>query len=68
MSKGKGRIYVNINGKEMSKPLEKGENKTVFNLSSGEANLDIWFQENGKPREIYTENNTIGDVDVKLIN
>jgi len=68
LSEGKGRMYVNISGKEMSKPLEKGENKAVFNLTSGEARLDVWFQENGKPREIYTENNTMGDVDVKLMN
>ncbi len=66
-STGKGRMYVTVNGSKMSQPLEEGENKAVFQLSSGRAALDIWVQEEGESRIVIIPNNTIGDVDVRLL-
>lgn len=63
----KGRMYVTVNDKEMSQPLKQGENSAIFNLPSGRASIDIWIQEEGKTRVIKTEDDTIGDVNVKLL-
>ena len=66
-SSGKGRMYVKINGRDMSQPLKQDENKAIFQLPSGKAVLDIWAQEEGKPRVVHTSTNTIGDVNVRLL-
>ena len=60
-------MYLKINGKDDSRQLETGENKAVFHLPAGKARLDIWMQEQGKPRILFTENDATGDVDVRLL-
>ena len=63
----KGKMYASVNGRQLSMPIGKGENSAIFQLSSGKAKLDIWVQEEGKPRVIHTKSSTIGDVDVRLL-
>ncbi|MFC1558451.1 arylsulfatase [candidate division KSB1 bacterium] len=63
----KGNMYASVNGRQLSVPVGEGENRAVFQLPSGKVKLDIWVQEEGKPRVIHTRSSTIGDVDVRLL-
>lgn len=60
-------MFVKLDGQQMSHTLAPGENKAVFPLPSGKAKLQVWVEEEGKPRVIHRQNDTIGDVDVRRI-
>ncbi|MDA2924535.1 arylsulfatase, partial [Acidobacteria bacterium AH-259-L09] len=64
---GKGRMYVRWLHKSMSQPLDAGENTAVFELPAGKGILDVWFQEDGKDRVTFSDNRTIGDLDVRRL-
>jgi arylsulfatase A-like enzyme len=64
---GPGKVYLDLNGVVESRELKIGGNQARFNLPEGEARIDIWMQEDGKPRIIFTENDSAGDVEVELI-
>ena len=59
---------MEVNGKRQSQELAEGETKAVFELSAGPAELDVWFQAEGREREIVRVNNTLGDVLVRRLN
>ncbi|MBN2314491.1 MAG: arylsulfatase [Sedimentisphaerales bacterium] len=63
----KGRIYVSIDDKIMSKPLEQGQSQATFTLPAGRAKLNVWVQEQGKPYVPRSQEDTIGDVVVRRL-
>jgi len=64
---GKGRIYVRIDDKIMSQPLEQGQSQARFPLPAGRAKLNVWVQEQGKPYVPRHQEDTIGDVVVRRL-
>jgi len=66
-SSGKGMMYVEINGEQQNRPLKEGESTAIFQLPAGRAGLDVWVEEEGRPRVVHTRNHTLGDVDVRLL-
>ena len=62
-----GTICLSINGNQESKLLAPDENKGVFTLPAGKSRIDIWLQENGKPRTVFTESNSLGDVNARYL-
>jgi len=65
---GNAKIFVKFGNISVSKTLFSGENKAIFDLPAGDGMLKIWFEEDRKEKIIFTENHTIGDVDIKLLN
>jgi len=64
---GAGRLYVSWNGRQSSRPLAAGENSAVFALERGKGVIDVWSVEDGKERVIFSDNSTIGDAQVELV-
>ncbi|MBG86089.1 MAG: arylsulfatase [Verrucomicrobiales bacterium] len=62
-----GRIHVAWQGKSQSRPVLPGTNSASFSLTAGEGLLDIWFQQDDKPRESVTNNGTIGNVVIEYL-
>ena len=60
-------LYVKVNDRLLSQPLAAGGDRAVFRLPQGKAVLEIWVQEDGKPRVVHTQNDTAGDVDVRRL-
>ena len=60
-------MVVNFSGKEMSKPLKKEENKAVFSLPAGKGTLNVYVQKQGQPYEPRSEQDKIGDVEVRRL-
>jgi len=60
-------MVVKLDGKRMSRTLAPGETKALFPLRSGKAKLEVWVEEEGKPRVIHREHDTIGNVDARRI-
>ena len=58
---GAGRLHVKFNDREWSRPLLPGANAATFSLPAGSGELDIWAQEDGRPRVRETVNNPVGD-------
>jgi hypothetical protein len=63
----KGRIHMRINDKTMSKPLAEGQNRATFSLVAGKTKLNVWVQEQSKPYEPRSQEDTIGDIVVKFL-
>jgi arylsulfatase A-like enzyme len=59
-----GKLCVRVNDTMLSKPLAGSENTAIFHLLAGEANIDVWVQEEGKTYTPRANEDTIGDVDV----
>ena len=66
--KDKAMLFVEFGNYTAKKTLFTGENRAVFQLPSGSGMLKIWFEEDGKEKVVFTKNNTIGDVDIELLN
>jgi len=64
----KGRIYVRINDRTMSKPLDQGQTQAIFPLPAGKAKLNVWVQESAKAYVPRSQEDTIGDVVVRRLN
>jgi arylsulfatase A-like enzyme len=62
-----GRIYVRINDKTMSKPLDQGQTQATFPLPAGKVKLNVWVQDQAKPYVSRSQEDTIGDVVVRLL-
>jgi arylsulfatase A-like enzyme len=65
--KSKTRLHVKIGSTETIRPLGSGRNSAIFHLPAGATNLDIWTQDEGKPRVFHTDRETRGDVTVQLM-
>jgi arylsulfatase A-like enzyme len=63
----KGRIYLRINDTTMSKPLDQGQTQATFPLPAGKAKLNVWVEEQAKPHVPRSQEDTIGDVVVRLL-
>jgi len=62
-----GRIFVRINDKTMSKPLDRGHTQATFPLPAGKMTLNVWVREQAKPYVPRSQEDTIGDVVVRLL-
>lgn len=63
-----GRVHVNFNGRQQSRPVLPGGNAATFSLPAGEGALDAWFVADGKQRVIVTDNSPTDDVTMALLN
>jgi len=63
-----GRIHVNFNDEEKSRPVLPGGNAATFSLPAGEGTLDVWFVADGKQRVVVTNNSPKDDVTLALLN
>lgn len=64
---GKGKLSLKIDTYFESHDLEQGANKAVFSMPETTGVLDIWFEEKGMERRIFTKNHTIGDVELRKL-
>lgn len=62
-----GEIVVSINGEERRKATEADAPTAVFELPSGPAELEIWFEAAGRVRVEHLANNPLGDVTVRKL-
>jgi arylsulfatase A-like enzyme len=62
-----GRLHVRFNDRSQSRPLLPGSNSATFSLPTGEGELEIWVEEDGKGRIVTTDNSTLGNVDLRLL-
>jgi hypothetical protein len=62
-----GRMHLTLDGQVESRRLESGLNRAQFQLPAGKARLDVWIQEEGKPRVVFKENDSLGDVEARLV-
>ena len=59
---GPARLHVLFNGQEWSRPLLPGANAAMFSLPAGKGLLDVWTQEDARPRIRESANSPVGDV------
>lgn len=64
---GKGKIFLRFNDHVDAQPVAAGENRAVFPLGAGTGHLEIWDQEDGEDRIVHTNNDTAGDVEIRLV-
>ncbi|MFC2076541.1 sulfatase-like hydrolase/transferase [candidate division KSB1 bacterium] len=63
---GKCRLHVKINSTETNRTLEEGQDTALFHLPAGPAKLEIWTQEEGRPRVVNWSRDRLGDVVIRL--
>lgn len=59
-----GLLSIAWQGKTQSLPLKQGKNTGQFTLPAGEGRLEIWFELEKIGRITFTNNETIGDVEM----
>jgi hypothetical protein len=64
---GPGKLCATWNGRTMSRPVGADSSSAEFDLDAGPGTIDVWFQEEGKPRQVLSENAPVGDVDVERL-
>ena len=64
---GPGSLHVAWQGKTASQPLEAGQNSGRFSLDAGRGKLETWFELEGIGRLTFSSNETIGDVEMELV-
>jgi arylsulfatase A-like enzyme len=64
---GPGQLVVKWKGREQHIPLKSGENRGTAELSSGKGRLEIWFELEGLGRMTFSDNGTVGDVEIMLL-
>jgi arylsulfatase A-like enzyme len=55
-------MYVRVNEQILSHKLDPATATAVFELPAGKADLEVWIQQEGKPRNLVTDNSVLGDV------
>jgi len=63
----RAQMHVRLDGKRMMRPLDPNQNRAIFTLPEGDAMLDVWVQEENRPRVVHTKNDTTGDVTIKRL-
>ena len=63
----KAKLHVRWNSTQSSRPLAAGADAAVFDLAAGQGVLEVWFVEEGKRRRVFSDNDTVGDVDVEQL-
>ncbi len=66
-SDASGRLFVKWLGKVQSRPLLFGGSSATVRLDAGSGEVDIWLQEDGKPRFVISDNSPLGDVAIQLL-
>lgn len=61
---GPGRLVVKWQDEEKGIPLKSGQSTGIFELDGGEGRLEIWFELDGIGRITFSDNGTIGNVEM----
>ncbi len=60
-------LHVTFNGASAIRELEKGVDRATFELPPGTGVLDVWLEMEGQGRIVFTDNDTLGDVEIALL-
>lgn len=63
---GPGHLVVKWQGKEQRKPLRENQPGAFFEISAGKGQLEVWIELDEGGRLVVSDNNTIGDVIIRL--
>ena len=61
-----GTLHVTFNDYSATKALLKGINEETFRLPQGTGMLNVWLEVNGEEL-VFTDNHTLGDLDVRRL-
>ena len=64
---GPGKLCVTWNGRTMGRPVGADSSSAEFELSDAVGVIDVWFQEEGQERVVFSANVPDGDVDVERL-
>ncbi len=62
-----GQLHVEFNGAHSSRRLAKGVHQAVFDLPAGSGVLEVWLELDEGGRVTWTDNHTLGDLDITFL-